>query len=66
MTAKMDHVQSDNGHNLAEQVSRIIRNYETGQVSVQVVTTMMSDPRTHGGTKFLYEAYIIHPVQGKG
>lgn len=59
--AKMEYLQSDNGKNLADQVNRLIRPYETAQVSVKVVSTVVSDPRTHGGTKLIYEAYVIHP-----
>lgn len=62
MASKMDYIQSDNGKFLTDQVNRIIRNYETSQVTVQVITTVVSDPRSPGASKLIYEAYVTHPA----
>lgn len=62
MAAKMEYIQSDNGKFLTDQVNRLIKNYESGQVSVQIVTTVVADPRMQGSSKLIYEAYVIHPA----
>ncbi|MFB9654560.1 hypothetical protein [Pseudarthrobacter oxydans] len=62
MAAKLTHIQSDNGKFLTDQVNRTIRNFETSQVTVQIITTTVPDQRNVAGSKVIYEAFITHPA----
>jgi hypothetical protein len=61
MAAKMEYIQADSGKSLTDQVNRTIKNYESGHVSVQVVTTVVPDPSGKTSARIIYEAFIIHP-----
>ncbi|MDQ0672975.1 hypothetical protein QFZ36_000536 [Pseudarthrobacter siccitolerans] len=62
MAAKMEHIPpADSAKFLTDQVNRIIKNYESGHVQVQVVTTVVPDQRSQTGSKIYYEAFVIHP-----
>lgn len=59
----MDHIAPvDSPKFLTDQVNRLIKNYESGHVQVQVVTTVVPDQRSQTGSKLLYEAFVIHPA----
>ncbi len=61
MAARMQTLYSDSAKGLTEQVNRLIRSYETGQVSIQVVTTVVPDQRSQAGSRILYEAFVVYP-----
>jgi hypothetical protein len=62
MTARMDHIPPvDSAKFLTDQVNRLIKNYESGHVSVQVVTTVVPDQRNQPGSRVYYEAFVTHP-----
>ncbi len=61
MTARMQTLYSDSAKGLTDQVNRLIRSYETGQVSFQVVTTVVPDQRSQTGSRILYEAFVVYP-----
>ena len=61
MTAKMEHIPPvDSAKFLTDHVNGVIKNYESGQVSVQVVTTVVPDQRSRTGSRIIYEAFIIY------
>lgn len=62
MTAKMETIPADSAKSLCDQVNRLIRNYESGHVSVQVVTTVVPDQSSKTGSRVVYEAFVIHPA----
>lgn len=62
MTAKMETISADSAKFLCDQVNRMIRSYESGHVSVQVVTTVVPDQRSQTGSRIIYEAFITHPA----
>jgi hypothetical protein len=61
MAGKVESTSADSAKFLCDQVNRLIRGYETGHVSVQVVTTVVPDNRSQTGSRITYEAFIIHP-----
>jgi hypothetical protein len=62
MTAKMEHIPPvDSAKFQTDQVNRVIKNYESGHVSVQMVTTVVPDQRSQTGSRIIYEAFIILP-----
>lgn len=62
MSARLSTVYAESPKYLCEQVNRLIRSYESGHVSVQVVTTVVPDNRSQTGNKIIYEAFITHPA----
>jgi len=62
MAARLDYVTAESAKYLCDQVNRIIGKFESGHVSVQVVTTVVPDNRAQSGTKVLYEAFVTHPA----
>ncbi|TFC19912.1 hypothetical protein [Cryobacterium sp. MDB2-10] len=43
-------------------VTKFLRKYETSQVNVQVVTTVVPDSRKPEQSKVVYEAFVTFPL----
>ena len=62
MTAQIISFEATSAKQLCDLVNRHIRKFETSQVTVQVVSSVVVDPRTQSGSKPLYEAFVTYPA----
>ena len=49
------------GRDVTNDVSRFIKKYDAGQISIQFITTVVPDQTSKTGSKLLYKAYVTYP-----
>ncbi|MDQ0078225.1 hypothetical protein [Arthrobacter oryzae] len=61
MAAQIQPFEADSAKQPAADINRFIRKYETAHITIQFLTTTVSDPRNADKTKVKYEAFVTSP-----
>lgn len=62
MSAQIKEFTAESAKDLASEVNRFIKKFDTSHVHIQVVTTVVPDQFGQRGSKTLYEAFVTYPA----